>query len=116
MRGFTMAVRSPIPVVMSLNVASTPLTRSAVPACERKNAALRGGGAEPVPALGVGGQGCRGARMKQDQSGPVALTGELEALARAKAPLRDHKTNTWFNPGPKRTFSHEATKQPSGTY
>jgi hypothetical protein len=46
----------------------------------------------------------------------LSLTGELEAFARARAPLRDHKTNTTFNPGPKRTFSHEATKQPSRTH
>jgi hypothetical protein len=40
----------------------------------------------------------------------LALTGELETLTQAKAPPRDYKVNTWFNPPPKRTFSNEATK------
>jgi hypothetical protein len=46
----------------------------------------------------------------------LALTGQLEALAQAKAAPRDYKVNTWFNPPPKRTFSAEATKQSSRTY
>ncbi|MBU8867745.1 integrase catalytic domain-containing protein [Paenarthrobacter aromaticivorans] len=46
----------------------------------------------------------------------LALTGELETLAKAKAPARDYKTNTWFNKPLNRTFSHEATKQTSRTY
>ena len=46
----------------------------------------------------------------------LALTGELETLTHAKAPPRDYKVNTWFNPPPKRTFSNEATKQSSRTY
>jgi hypothetical protein len=46
----------------------------------------------------------------------LALTRELEILAQAKAAPRDHKLNTWFNPPPKRTFSHEATTRPSRTY
>ncbi|GAB13025.1 hypothetical protein ARGLB_088_00010, partial [Arthrobacter globiformis NBRC 12137] len=46
----------------------------------------------------------------------LALTGQLEALAQAKAAPRDYKINTWFNPHPKRTFSSEATKQSSRTY
>jgi hypothetical protein len=46
----------------------------------------------------------------------LALTGELETLTQAKAPPREYKVNTWFNPPPKRTFSNEATKQSSRTY
>lgn len=46
----------------------------------------------------------------------LALTGQLEALAQAKAVPRDYKINTWFNPHPKRTFSSETTKQSSRTY
>ncbi|MFP3570805.1 hypothetical protein, partial [Paraburkholderia sp. SIMBA_030] len=46
----------------------------------------------------------------------LALTGELEALAKAKAPARDYKTNAWFNKAPTRTFSHEATNHASRTY
>jgi hypothetical protein len=46
----------------------------------------------------------------------LALTGQLEALAQAKATPRDYKINTWFNPHPKRAFSGEATKQSSRTY
>lgn len=46
----------------------------------------------------------------------LALTGQLEALAQAKAAPRDYKVNTWFNPPPQRTFSAEATKQSSRTY
>lgn len=46
----------------------------------------------------------------------LALTGELETLTQAKAPPRDYKVNTWFNPPPTRTFSNEATKQSSRTY
>lgn len=46
----------------------------------------------------------------------LALTGQLEALAQAKSAPRDYKVNTWFNPAPKRTFSSEATNQPSRTY
>jgi hypothetical protein len=46
----------------------------------------------------------------------LALTGQLEALAQAKAAPRDYKINTWFNSYPKRTFSNEATKQSSRTY
>jgi hypothetical protein len=46
----------------------------------------------------------------------LALTGQLEALAQAKAAPRDYKVNTWFNSYPKRTFSNEATKQSSRTY
>ena len=46
----------------------------------------------------------------------LALTSELETLAKAKAPARDYKTNTWFNKPLNRTFSHEATKQTSRTY
>ncbi len=46
----------------------------------------------------------------------LALTGELESLAQAKAAPRDHTINTWFNKPPNRTFPHEATKQPSRTY
>ncbi|MEO5780328.1 MULTISPECIES: hypothetical protein [Arthrobacter] len=46
----------------------------------------------------------------------LALTGQLETLAQAKSTPRDYKINTWFNPPRKRTFSFEATKQPSRTY
>jgi len=46
----------------------------------------------------------------------LALTAELEALARAKAAPRYRPINTSFNPGPKRTFSAEATKHHSRTY
>jgi hypothetical protein len=46
----------------------------------------------------------------------LALTGQLGALAQAKAAPRDYKVNTWFNPYPKRTCSNEATKQSSRTY
>jgi hypothetical protein len=34
----------------------------------------------------------------------LALTGQLEALAQAKAAPRDYKVNTWFNSYPKRSF------------
>jgi transposase InsO family protein len=40
----------------------------------------------------------------------LALTGELEVLAQAKAAPRNRKINTSFNTPPNRTFSHEATK------
>ncbi len=33
----------------------------------------------------------------------LALTGELDNLAQAKAAPRDHKINTWFNKPPNRT-------------
>jgi hypothetical protein len=46
----------------------------------------------------------------------LALTGELETLAQAKAAPRNYKVNSSFNPPPNRTFSHEATNQPSRTY
>jgi hypothetical protein len=46
----------------------------------------------------------------------LALTGQLEALAQAKAAPRDYKINTWFNPPRNRTFSSEATTRPSRTY
>lgn len=46
----------------------------------------------------------------------LALTAELKALAQAKAPPRDYKVNTWFNPPLKRTFSDEATNHPSRTH
>lgn len=39
----------------------------------------------------------------------LALTGQLETLAQAKAAPRDYKVNTWFNPPPNRTFPREAT-------
>lgn len=46
----------------------------------------------------------------------LALTGELETLSQAKAAPRDYKINTWFNKGPSRTFSREATNPASRTY
>lgn len=46
----------------------------------------------------------------------LALTGQLETLAQAKAAPRDYKVNTWFNPSLNRTFSHEATTHRSRTY
>lgn len=46
----------------------------------------------------------------------LALTGQLETLAQAKAAPRDYKINTWFNPSLNRTFSHEATTTSSRTY
>jgi hypothetical protein len=46
----------------------------------------------------------------------LTLTGELEVLARAKAAPRNRRINTSFNPGPKRTFSAEATTHHSRTY
>ncbi|GAA2138398.1 DDE-type integrase/transposase/recombinase [Arthrobacter humicola] len=46
----------------------------------------------------------------------LGLTGELETLAQAKAAPRNYKVNTSFNPPLNRTFSREATNQPSRTY
>jgi hypothetical protein len=46
----------------------------------------------------------------------LALTGQLETLAQAKAAPRNYKVNTAFNPPLNRTFSHEATNHPSRTY
>ena len=46
----------------------------------------------------------------------LALTGQLETLAQAKAAPRDYKVNTWFNRPPNRTFPDEATTHGSRTY